>query len=99
MTASSPPTPAVASAAPASTPSAPSTQRRRRCLPSRGSGRLRIAVTMFMRLTRQAENATTISVSSTPMAYPSRNVVGFTEYVIWTSSALANAPTIASTIP
>ena len=35
---------------------------------SGGSGRLRIAVTMFIRLTRQAENATTASVSSTPIA-------------------------------
>ena len=33
-----------------------------------GSGRFRIAVTMFMRLTREAENETTARVSSTPTA-------------------------------
>ena len=33
-----------------------------------GSGRLRIALTMFIRLTRHAENVTTASVSSTPSA-------------------------------
>ena len=33
-----------------------------------GSGRLRIAVEIVITLTRQAETATTTSVSSTPMA-------------------------------
>ena len=46
----------------------PSSQRRRRLFCVGGSGRLRIAVTMFIRLTRQAEKATTTSVSSTPIA-------------------------------
>ena len=68
VTASFAPTPDTASAAPKSTPSAPNTRRRRRRFCSGGSGRLRIAVTMFMRLTRQAEKATTTSVSSTPIA-------------------------------
>ena len=47
---------------------APITQDRRRPRSAGGSGRLRIAVTMFMRLTRHAEAPTTTKVSSTPRA-------------------------------
>jgi hypothetical protein len=60
-------TPETASAAPSATPSSPSSHRRRRFFGG-GSGRFRMAVTMFIRLTRQAEKATTASVSRTPIA-------------------------------
>ncbi len=43
------------------------TQRRRPPRRTTGSGRSRIAETMFMRLTREAENASTARVRSTPM--------------------------------
>jgi hypothetical protein len=39
-----------------------------------GSGRFLIAVTMFIRLTRQAERPTTTNVRSTPTAYATTNV-------------------------
>ena len=46
----------------------PATQRALRRRSGGGSGRLRIALTMFIRLTRPAEYVTTASVSSTPSA-------------------------------
>ena len=60
------PTPLAISRTPSAIDTAPSSQRRRRCFSCGGSARLRIALTMFIRLTRQAENATTASVSRTP---------------------------------
>ena len=65
---SRPLTPATASSTPAELVTAPRSQRVLRVPVAGGSGRFRIAVTMFMRLTRQAENATTARVRSTPIA-------------------------------
>ena len=76
---------------------APSTQRDRRA-PAGGSGRLRIALTMFMRLTRRAENATTPSVSSTPIAKAMITLVSRTEKPMVTSAVAANADAMPSTI-
>ena len=59
--------PETATSAPRPIPSAASVQRPRRPCAG-GSGRLRMAVEIVMRLTRQAETATTASVSSTPRA-------------------------------
>ena len=79
VTASLAAAPETASNAPAATPRRPTSQRRRRAFCAGGSGRLRIAVTMFIRLTRHAEKATTASVSSTPIAYAMRMLAGLTE--------------------
>ena len=54
--------------APSARPTPPSTSQRRRRRTTGGSGRFRIAVEIVIMLTRQAENATTTSVSSTPSA-------------------------------
>ena len=59
-------TPWRVSSAPSAIATSPPIQRRFRRLWAGGSGRLRIAVTMFSRLTRQAETTTTTKVSSTP---------------------------------
>ncbi len=60
--------PETTSRPPSRSVSAPSSQWRPDPFFAAGSGRLRIAVTMFMRLTRQAEAPTTTKVSSTPIA-------------------------------
>ena len=61
-------TPENMNRAPRTSPATASSQRRLRFSAAGGSGRLRIAVEMFIRLTRPAEKATTAKVSSTPTA-------------------------------
>ena len=63
------------------------------------SGRFLIAATMFIRLTRQAENATTASVSRMPSEHATARLAGLTEYPIDRSLVDENADAIASTIP
>ena len=67
-----------------------------------GSGRLRIAVAIVIRLTRQAENATTTSVSSTPSANAITRLRAVTANSICEPSSPSTAPkrcAITSTIP
>ena len=55
---------------------------------------------MFIRLTRQAEKATTTSVSSTPIAYATTRLGGLTAYaIVELARRSANALAITSTIP
>ena len=54
---------------------------------------------MFIRLTRQAEKATTANVSRTPTAYASARLAGLTEYEIVKSPTPAKALAITSAIP
>ena len=61
--------PAKTSRPPAIRPTVAQTSRKRRVRCRTGSGRFRIAVTMFSTLTRQAAIDTTTSVTSTPRAY------------------------------
>ncbi len=63
-----------------------------------GSGRLRTAVAMPSRLTRQAESATTRSVRSTPSVYETTMLRLVTPNRISMSKA-ASAPEMAKTIP
>ena len=71
--------------------------RRRR--PVGGSGRFRIAVDTFITLTRQAETATTTSVSSIPRANAMTRLRGETANSIWNpSSASAAANALAMTV-
>ena len=82
--------PDAVSSAPSRIATDPSTIRRRR-RPVGGSGRFRIAVETFMTLTRQAETATTTSVSSIPSADAMRRLRGLTANWIWRPSSSSAA--------
>jgi len=68
--------------APSAIAIAASTNRLRRCW-SGGSGRFRIAVEIVITLTRHAENATTASVSSAPIANATNRLRAVTAYSTW----------------
>ena len=69
---------------------------------SGGSGRFRIAVEIVITLTRQAENATTSSVSSPPIANAMKRLRAADEVLdleAASSSSVPSALAIASTMP
>ena len=94
------PAPLAVRRAPRPIPVSARTSCRRRC-GTCGSGRLRIAVEIVITLTRQAEKATTSSVSSPPIAKATKRLRNVTAYCTWSpasSSAAPNALAIPSTI-
>src|SRR3970282_25845 len=65
-----------------------------------GSGRVRIAVTMFIRLTRQAENVTTRNVSRTARGEPTVRLRAVTAYSISKPApSVSNAAARTNTMP